>query len=380
MTGEVRLENVTKRYGTFAAVDNVTLSIEGGEFLSLLGPSGAGKSTVLRIIGGFARPDNGRIYLNQTDVTQLPPHRRAVNTVFQHYALFPHMTVAENVAYGLRQDGVPRDERRTRVQEALEMVSMLPFAHRKPNELSGGQQQRVALARALVKRPTVLLLDEPLGALDRKLRQQMQIELKLLQREVGITFVYVTHDQEEALAMSDRIAVMKDGRIEQIGTASELYDTPRTAFVADFIGLQNFLRGRTDDRGKILVTDDQVIVEAGRVADGVAHGRYGLAAIRPEDIDISSVEPDGPANKARGTIAEIVHLGDVLEFVVILPSGLEVLSRLPRKAARDLKKGQEVWIGWSRGAVTIYAAESDESFLARRWRRGLSSSARTPVQ
>jgi len=209
MTSEVRLEDITKRYGGFVAVDDVSLEIRGGEFLSLLGPSGAGKSTVLRIIGGFAHPERGRIYFRETDVTGLPPHRRAVNTVFQHYALFPHMSVAENVAYGLRQDGVARAERTRRVREALETIEMLSYASRRPVELSGGQQQRVALARALIKRPKVLLLDEPLGALDRKLRQQMQIELKMLQREVGITFIYVTHDQEEALAMSDRIAVVR---------------------------------------------------------------------------------------------------------------------------------------------------------------------------
>jgi spermidine/putrescine transport system ATP-binding protein len=209
-------------YGSFKAVDDVSLKISKGSFVSLLGPSGAGKSTVLRMIGGFDFPDFGTVKIGGRDVTMLPPYRRDVNTVFQNYALFPHMNAADNVAYGLRQDRVPAAERRKRVREALEMVEMLGFAHRRPTELSGGQQQRVALARALVKRPSVLLLDEPLGALDRKLRQQMQVELKLLQNQLGLTFIFVTHDQEEALAMSDSIAVMRNGRIEQLGSPRAL--------------------------------------------------------------------------------------------------------------------------------------------------------------
>src|SRR5687767_6741340 len=240
MASDVELEQVTKFFGDFKAVDGVSLYVAAGSFVALLGSSGAGKSTVLRMIGGFELPDDGSIRIGGRDVTALPPYRRDVNTVFQNYALFPHMTVAENVAYGLRRDGVPGAERRARVREALEMVQMLPLAHRRPSQLSGGQQQRVALARALVKRPSVLLLDEPLGALDRKLRQQMQVELKLLQHQLGTTFIFVTHDQEEALAMSDTIAVMRDGRIDQVGEPTELYDRPHTAFVASFIGAQNF--------------------------------------------------------------------------------------------------------------------------------------------
>ena len=243
MAADVELERVSKLYGSFKAVDDVSLAVREGSFISLLGPSGAGKSTILRMIGGFELPDYGTVRIAGHDVTMLAPYRRDVNTVFQNYALFPHMNAAENVAYGLRQDGVPAAERKKRVRQALDMVEMLSFADRKPNQLSGGQQQRIALARALVKRPSVLLLDEPLGALDRKLRQQMQVELKLLQSQLGITFIFVTHDQEEALAMSDSIAVMRHGRIEQLGAPSELYDTPATAFVAGFIGTQNYLPG-----------------------------------------------------------------------------------------------------------------------------------------
>ena len=359
MTTELRLEAVSKRYGGFVAVDDVNLDVEPGEFLSLLGPSGAGKSTLLRIIGGFVRPDAGRVIFRDTDVTDVPPHRRPVNTVFQQYALFPHMTVGENVAYGLRQDGVARDERRKRVREALEMVEMLAFVGRSPNQLSGGQQQRVALARALVKRPTVLLLDEPLGALDRRLRQQMQIELKLLQREVGITFIYVTHDQEEALAMSDRIAVLRDGRIEQLGTASELYERPSTAFVAGFIGLQNFLAGQIDQSGRQLVTDDRIVVEAATAAPALSGGQAAVAAVRPEDIELDAEEPSTPTNKAEGAIEEVVHLGDVLEFVVLLRSGRELLCRLPRKSARRLAKGQTVWVHWSPEDTALYPPDRD---------------------
>ncbi len=366
MAKEIRLESVTKRYGSFVAVNDVSLDIHGGEFLSLLGSSGAGKSTVLRIIGGFVEPDQGHVYLGDLEVTHTPPYKRPVNTVFQHYALFPHMTVAENVAYGLRQDKVPRTERRARVRSALEMVEMLQFAERNAPDLSGGQQQRVALARALVKNPTVLLLDEPLGALDRKLRQQMQIELKLLQREVGITFVYVTHDQEEALAMSDRIAVMRDGQVEQLGTPSELYDSPASAFVAGFIGLQNFLPGTINGNEHRLTTEDGIVVEAGLIAPSASSNRTALGAVRPDRVMLSLTEPNGDVNKGQGTIAEIVHLGDVLEFIVLLPSGREVLSRLSRKTVHGFGKGQHVWLHWQAEDAAIYPDEGGENLVPKR--------------
>jgi spermidine/putrescine transport system ATP-binding protein len=357
MAGDVELRNLTKRYGEFIAVDNVSLNVPAGAFVALLGSSGAGKSTVLRMIGGFDRPDHGRILIGGKDVTDRPPYRRDVNTVFQNYALFPHMDVAENVAYGLRQDRVPVDERRKRVREALDMVQMLPLAHRKPSALSGGQQQRVALARALVKRPSVLLLDEPLGALDRKLRQQMQVELKLLQHQLGITFIFVTHDQEEALAMSDIIAVMRDGQVEQVGAPAELYDRPRTAFVAGFIGAQNFIPGVVAGEAFRLATPSGLIVEAGRVATGVAAGDQGLAAVRPEHVKLGAHEPQGDSNKVHGHVVAVVMLGDSVEYVLRLEDGTELFSRQPRSTSDLPGQGAQVWLHWSREHASLFPFE-----------------------
>ena len=253
--GSVELIDVLKRFGAVTAVDALNLQVHPGEFMSLLGPSGCGKTTTLRMLAGFEDPDEGQIRISGSAVQGVPPHKRDVNTVFQNYALFPHMTVSENVAYGLRQKKVDRSEIGRRVGEALEMVKMSKLANRKPREMSGGQQQRVALARALVNRPSLLLLDEPLGALDRKLREEMQIELKLLQSQVGITFIFVTHDQDEALSMSDRIAVMLDGRVEQLADPDTIYDHPATAFVAGFIGKQNFFEGTSRDAGHTVQGD-----------------------------------------------------------------------------------------------------------------------------
>ena len=247
--GSVELTGVTKRFGAMTAVDRLDLEVQAGEFISLLGPSGCGKTTTLRMLAGFEEPDEGYIRISGNFVQGVPPYKRDVNTVFQHYALFPHMSVSENVAYGLRQSRTEKTEIRRRVGEALEMVKMTKLANRKPRQMSGGQQQRIALARALVNRPSVLLLDEPLGALDRKLREEMQIELKLLQSQVGITFIFVTHDQDEALSMSDRIAVMLDGHIEQLADPDTIYDHPASAFVAGFIGQNNFFAGRATDDG-----------------------------------------------------------------------------------------------------------------------------------
>jgi spermidine/putrescine transport system ATP-binding protein len=292
------------------------------------------------------------------DVTMLPPYRRDVNTVFQNYALFPHMSAAENVAYGLRQDRVASDDRRKRVRDALNMVEMLDYAHRRPNELSGGQQQRIALARALVKRPSVLLLDEPLGALDRKLRQQMQVELKVLQNQLGLTFIFVTHDQEEALAMSDQIAVMRNGRVEQFATPTELYDEPLTAFVAGFIGAQNFLSGRRLGNAPVLATHEGISFKAGRVVDNLASDAAALGAVRPENVALHRKEPDGGANRLCGRVATLVMLGDTLEYVLSLKDGQEFRSRVKRQQSSSLPKpGDEVWVSWEPESFSLFAYE-----------------------
>ncbi len=357
MAADVELERVTKLYDTFKAVDDVSITIQQGSFVSLLGSSGAGKSTVLRMIGGFEFPDYGTVRIAGNDVTMLPPYRRDVNTVFQNYALFPHMNAAENVAYGLRQDRVSGEERKRRVREALEMVEMLSFAVRKPNELSGGQQQRIALARALVKRPSVLLLDEPLGALDRKLRQQMQVELKLLQNQLGLTFIFVTHDQEEALAMSDSIAVMRHGRIEQTGGPTDLYDNPATAFVANFIGAQNFIAGlRVDDSMK-MKGDHGEVFEASRATEGLPRGARILGAVRPENVALSKKEPEAAANRLRARVAASVMLGDTMEFVLELPNGRELVSRVPRRGADAFEDGTEVWAHWGTEFFSLFPFE-----------------------
>jgi spermidine/putrescine transport system ATP-binding protein len=357
MAAEVEVERVTKLYGAFKAVDDVSLRIHSGSFISLLGSSGAGKSTMLRMIGGFEFPDYGTVRIAGKDVTALPPYARDVNTVFQNYALFPHMNAAENVAYGLRQDGIPSDERRRRVREALEMVEMLTFAGRKPNELSGGQQQRVALARALVKRPSVLLLDEPLGALDRKLRQQMQVELKLLQRQLGLTFVFVTHDQEEALAMSDQIAIMRHGRIEQLGGPTELYDMPATAFVAGFIGTQNFIAGTRIDDTVAMRSDGGVTLVAGRTSGNLARNARVLGTVRPENVVLARAEPKAATNRLSARVAASVMLGDTLEFILTLADGREFMARQPRRGAESLPPGTEVWAYWEPSFFTLYSFE-----------------------
>ncbi len=278
---------MTKRFGATVAVDAIDLDVHAGEFLSLLGPSGCGKTTTLRMLAGFEQPDDGFIRISGEYVQDVPPYKRDVNTVFQSYALFPHMTVAENVAYGLRQRKVSRGDIRTRVGEALEMVKMSKLANRKSRQLSGGQQQRVALARALVNRPSVLLLDEPLGALDRKLREEMQIELKLLQNQLGITFIFVTHDQEEAMSMSDRIAVMLDGHIEQLADPDTIYEQPDSAFVAGFIGRNNFWPVNVEN-GTIAAADGTSF-ESSRTSP--VQAGPALAAVRPEALSIEATDP-----------------------------------------------------------------------------------------
>ncbi|CAN5322056.1 ABC transporter ATP-binding protein [soil metagenome] len=367
--GSVELRSLTKAYGPAVAVDNLSLTVQAGEFLSLLGPSGCGKTTTLRMIGGFEFPDDGSIQISGRNVENLPPHKRPVNTVFQAYALFPHMKVADNVAYGLRLSGVPKSDIADRVSRALDMVRMTAFAARKPAQLSGGQQQRIALARALVNRPAVLLLDEPMSALDRKLREEMQVELKLLQHELGTTFIFVTHDQEEALSMSDRVAVMKDGRIEQIGTASAVYDAPESAFVAGFIGRQNSFTGTITsfDSTGVKVDAAGLSLYSSRPTKGTVAAAAGgevSAAIRPESVQIASTTTaGGPApeagtgiNSVTGTLLGVSELGHSLQLVVHTPSDQQILARLPRAANPPTELGSPVLCSWSADAVRIFTS------------------------
>jgi putative spermidine/putrescine transport system ATP-binding protein len=330
----VRLDGVSKHFGAFVAVDRVDLDVGRGEFFSLLGPSGSGKTTCLRMIAGFERPTSGRVLLGGSDVTGRAPYERDVNTVFQDYALFPHMTVEENVEYGLRVKRVAKGERRERAAGALALVRLGEFAQRKPSQLSGGQRQRVALARALVNRPSVLLLDEPLGALDLKLRQEMQIELKHIQQTVGITFVYVTHDQEEALSMSDRLAVFSQGRIEQIGSPADVYERPATAFVANFVGTSNVLGdGRAVRPEKLRLEDPAYVAQAG------------------EEVRM-------------GTIEDVVYLGPITRYVVRLEDGsaLGVLAQNLAQTSTEVRaaQGRPVQVVWHGGhAVAIDGATGD---------------------
>jgi len=359
--GSVELVNVTKRYGDVVAVDTLNLEIKSGEFLSLLGPSGCGKTTTLRMLAGFEQPDEGFVRISGEYVQGVPPYKRDVNTVFQHYALFPHMSVAENVAYGLRQKGVSKDEIATKVVEALDMVQMSKMATRRPRQLSGGQQQRVAVARALVNRPSILLLDEPLGALDRKLREEMQIELKLLQSRLGITFVFVTHDQEEAMSMSDRIAIMLDGHVEQLGDPETVYERPTSAFVAGFIGRNNFWRGVATENGA--KADDQTTFVASRPEENVPTGQEALAAVRPECINLSATKPGATSNVVGAKVAGVSHFGDVLQYVVRSGSR-DLLVQVSRTDPSRFGVGDEVWCSWSADDVFLFSARQASLVLA----------------
>ena len=327
---DISVRGLTKRYGDVVAVDGVDLDIPAGEFFTMLGPSGSGKTTTLRMIAGFEMPDAGTIELAGHDVSRLPPYDRPVNTVFQDYALFPHMTVQQNVEYGLMVKKVKRGERQGRARETLEMVRLGGFGDRKPGQLSGGQRQRVALARAIVNRPKVLLLDEPLGALDLKLRQEMQIELKWIQREVGITFVYVTHDQEEALTMSDRLAVFNDGKIEQIGPPAEVYEHPQSEFIAGFVGVSN------------------VIERDGR--------RY---TVRPEKIDllVEGREPEAGSHVEAGVVRDVQYVGPVTRYHVTLDRGgeLQVLAQNLEEGSSEVleAKGRRVRVAWRPGQESV---------------------------
>jgi spermidine/putrescine transport system ATP-binding protein len=340
IAADVRLESLTKRFDDVIAVDAIDLEIPRGSFFALLGPSGCGKTTTLRMIGGFEEPTSGRIVLADREVSGLPPYKRDVNTVFQSYALFPHLTIFENVAFGLRRKGVRGDELRRRTREMLELVGLAAVERRKPSQLSGGQQQRIALARALVNHPRVLLLDEPLGALDLKLRKQMQLELKRIQNEVGVTFVHVTHDQEEAMTMADAIAVMNAGRIEQLGAPRELYEHPRTAFVAGFLGLSNLLHGVVAGGGRVRVDGAGEFHVSARLP---AEGTSVSIGVRPEKLKLSG---DG-VNKLAGTVYERAYIGISTQYGVETPAG-SVAVCVQNSDAGDAgaEPGQSVTVSW----------------------------------
>jgi len=355
----VNIERVTKKFGDFVAVNNVSLKIYKKELFCLLGGSGCGKTTLLRMLAGFEEPTSGKIFIDGVDMTNIPPYERPVNMMFQSYALFPHMTVEQNVAFGLKQDGLPKAEIKTRVDDMLNLVRLTQFAKRKPHQLSGGQRQRVALARSLVKRPKLLLLDEPLGALDKKLREHTQFELVNLQEQLGVTFVVVTHDQEEAMTLSSRIGVMNAGEIIQVGTPKDIYEYPSTKFVAEFIGNVNMFQGR-------LVEDepDHVRIDAPEL-QGTIYVDHGVssapdatvfAAIRPEKILISLDPPQQTDNVVRGTVKEIAYMGDMSTYLVQLASGKIVRVTQPntyRHAEASITWDQQVYLSWHASSPVV---------------------------
>jgi spermidine/putrescine transport system ATP-binding protein len=351
---DVRLDGVTKRFEDVVAVDNLDLEVPHGSFFALLGPSGCGKTTTLRMIGGFEEPTGGTIYLGDVDVTGLPPYKRDVNTVFQSYALFPHLTLFENVAFGLRRRGVKGGDVRKSVSEILELVQLSGMERRKPGQLSGGQQQRVALARALVNKPRVLLLDEPLGALDLKLRKEMQLFIKGLQQEVGITFIHVTHDQEEAMTMADSIAVMSDGRIEQLGSPDDLYERPATPFVARFLGVSNLLEGVSEGDGTVLLEEGTVIRAPG------CTGRRGPVAIgiRPEKIRLGRADE----NALTGEVTERAYIGVSTQYTVSTVHGpITVYVQNSEAVTTNAHPGDQVTVSWSPESTFVVDSEKEKS-------------------
>jgi spermidine/putrescine transport system ATP-binding protein len=351
--GEVQLVDLVKRYGEFTAVSGINLQMPPGEFFSLLGPSGCGKTTTLRMIAGFERPSEGQILLDNDDVAQIPPHKRNVNTVFQNYALFPHLSVSDNVAFGLKYQKASKKEARIRVGNALELVQMSQFANRRPGQLSGGQQQRVALARALILNPKVLLLDEPLGALDAKLRKRLQIELKALQEEVGITFIYVTHDQEEALTMSDRIAVMSQGRVKQVGPPKEINEAPATAYVADFLGVSNLMdaqaHGATNGGCRVQLGEFEMIAGEGETATSGPC----MITIRPERVDVDDQGMSGE-NRLPAMVERVVYVGSILQIFLHLPSGQTIQAWMPNDGDHEPhRSGDAVTAHFPREALRV---------------------------
>jgi putrescine transport system ATP-binding protein len=354
----LRLENVTKRFGDVLAVDGVSLEITAGEFFALLGPSGCGKTTLLRLLAGFETPDEGRIILDGEDITAMPPYQRPVNMMFQNYALFPHLNVERNVAFGLRQENLARKEIRARVREMLALVQIEPLARRKPHQLSGGQRQRVALARALVKRPKVFLLDEPLAALDKKLRAETRFELKQLKRRLGLTFVIVTHDQEEAMTMADRIGVMHQGRLVQVAAPAEIYEHPNSRWVAQFVGDVNLLEGRIVETGPagILVETEG----AGRILapqSGAPKSGNVALAIRPEKVRIARAQStSSQANAVRGKVEDIGYLGNVSIYNVRLEAGAlmkATMTNLMRVVYQPIAPGEMVWLSFAPEACVV---------------------------
>lgn len=356
----VRLENVTKKFGDFTAVDNISLDIFKGEFFSLLGPSGCGKTTLLRMLAGFETPTSGRILLDGEDMSMVPPYQRPVNMMFQSYALFPHMNVEKNIAFGLKQDRVPAPEIKQRVEEVIELVQLNQFARRKPHQLSGGQRQRVALARSLVKKPKMLLLDEPLGALDKKLREKTQFELMNIQEETGITFVIVTHDQEEAMTVSSRIAVMDHGRIVQVATPTEIYEVPNSRYVASFIGDVNIFEGRVKDVGSdhvdIVSTESDCTIHASHSIDA-SKGATVWFAVRPEKLEIGLEAPQDPTvNCMQGEVWDIGYLGNLSIYHVKLDNGTMVTTTRTnryREVERPITWEDRVYLTWRADAGVV---------------------------
>ncbi len=357
----VKIDKVNKKYGDNHVVRNLNMEVHEGEFLTMLGPSGCGKTTTLRMIAGFETPTDGDIYIEGQKIQNTEPYDREVNTVFQNYALFPHMTIFENVAFGLAIKKVNKDEIKQRVTEMLELVQLAGYENRKPSQLSGGQKQRVAIARALINRPKVLLLDEPLGALDLKLRKQMQFELKRLQKKLGITFIYVTHDQEEALTMSDRIAIMYGGNLEQIGTPKEIYETPSSRFVADFIGESNIFYGITGDQKGDSAT---IKVESGDIsvmASEVKENEIVYVLVRPENIKLSTKPVDGFS--LTGKVKEHVYIGNVNKTIISLLEGMEIKMNTSPKE-KLIAPGSDVCIYWDKEDAVVIKSQSQEVFHA----------------
>ena len=358
--GQITLTSVTKQFGETVAVDDVSLQIEGGEFFSLLGPSGCGKTTTLRIIGGFVYPTAGEVRINGELMAETPPYRRPVNTVFQNYALFPHKTVAQNIAFGLQMKKSPKSEIADTVERSLDLIQLPGYGDRKPSELSGGERQRVALARALINEPTILLLDEPLSALDLKLRKQMQLELKALQRKVGITFVYVTHDQGEAVALSDRIAVMNDGKILQVGTPSEIYDSPQSRFVADFIGTSNFLEGTFVSENEVMLTTEPPSKIVCTPTGDIPLNTPVTVAVRPERINLTATATSDTTNLLRGMIQDESYLGTTLQYTVQTDYPIPLIAHQQNTGGQNthrFQRGDTVYLQWTPENAIVLKAD-----------------------